>query len=271
MDLDLFINLNQDKKNAQLIEAAKNGRTEEVEQLIKAGAHVDAQNHAGWTALICAAARGHVHVILVLTKAGAKTDVQTRLGFKALTFAVQYGHIDAVRALIQAGTNLCAVDREGNSALSISITYKRTDITQLLFSRLSAKQLQNEIKSSTEIRTHYNMFKQFKQKLYIEDMESFKAVIEAVLQKRDHLFLSLPAELMPLIARNYCTQGYKKWQASHAELSDMVKNAPLTFSSSALNHKRKAQNDLPEDERDIKKIKTIEDEMDVEESHHYTP
>ena len=63
------------------MQAAENGHTEIVRELIKAGAKVDARNEGSWgiggkgeTALMLAAENGHTEVVRELIKAGADVN-----------------------------------------------------------------------------------------------------------------------------------------------------------------------------------------------------
>ncbi len=58
-----FSALTQDEKNTQILNAARNGNTAVVEQLIAAKANIEAANRNGYTALIWAADNGHTSVV----------------------------------------------------------------------------------------------------------------------------------------------------------------------------------------------------------------
>jgi ankyrin repeat protein len=58
--------------NSQLIEAAQNGRAEEVQALLEGGADVNAKDDDGQTALTVATQAGHTEIAEMLKKAGAK-------------------------------------------------------------------------------------------------------------------------------------------------------------------------------------------------------
>ncbi len=82
--------------------AAKHGRLLVAEQLLKAGANVQAANTAGATPLLAAAAKGHPEVMKVLIKAG--TDLNSRLsdGSTPLCMAALAGHVRSVMVLLRA-------------------------------------------------------------------------------------------------------------------------------------------------------------------------
>ncbi|MEM2908892.1 MAG: ankyrin repeat domain-containing protein [Candidatus Bilamarchaeaceae archaeon] len=58
--------------NTQLLEAAKEGNTKEVEELLTKGVNVNAKNEYGTTALMWAAYRGNTETVEMLKKYGAK-------------------------------------------------------------------------------------------------------------------------------------------------------------------------------------------------------
>ncbi len=61
---------------SELLEAARNGQTERVRDLLDGGADVDTQNADGFTALKWASIRGHIATVQALLDAGADVDVR---------------------------------------------------------------------------------------------------------------------------------------------------------------------------------------------------
>src|SRR5690606_31260312 len=86
-----------------LQEAARAGRTPEVESLIRQGAPIDARDGAGRTALMLAAMHGHTATVRKLLALGANPALVGREGLNAARHARQRGHaqladrIDAAR------------------------------------------------------------------------------------------------------------------------------------------------------------------------------
>jgi ankyrin repeat protein len=100
-------------KEAQLIAAAGDGRSDTVRALLAAGAHVDATwEGSGRTALIQAAQSGHSEVVRLLLAAGADVNHVTIRGESPLYEASRLGHVESVRLLLQAGANVNKRDYE---------------------------------------------------------------------------------------------------------------------------------------------------------------
>lgn len=75
-----------------LQEAARAGRTPEVESLIRQGAPIDARDGAGRTALMLAAMNGHTATVQKLLTLGANPALVDREGLNAARHARQRGH-----------------------------------------------------------------------------------------------------------------------------------------------------------------------------------
>src|SRR4051812_23891601 len=80
---------------ADLRDAVKRGRTQQVETLLSHGALVDSADKEGRTALMLAARAGHAETVQLLLAKGAKPDVRDRQGWTAYALAVIEGR-DAV-------------------------------------------------------------------------------------------------------------------------------------------------------------------------------
>ena len=89
--------------NSELLEAAKNGQTERVKDLLDAGADVDTKTADGFTALKWAVVRGYTGIVQVLLDAGADVDVRDNHGQTPLMLAAQEDHIEVVELLKEAG------------------------------------------------------------------------------------------------------------------------------------------------------------------------
>ncbi|KKP94624.1 MAG: hypothetical protein US13_C0017G0002 [candidate division TM6 bacterium GW2011_GWE2_36_25] len=117
----LFAGLDED-----LIEAAKNGDTIEVEELLDRGANVHAQDDF---VLRWAARNGHTDTVRLLLDRGA--NIHARDDY-ALRCAAANGHTDTARLLLDRGANIHA---DENEALRFAAGNGHTDTVRLLLDR----------------------------------------------------------------------------------------------------------------------------------------
>ena len=119
--------------NSQLMEAARGGQTERVQELLEAGADVNAKIEGNVTALMFAASEGHADTVRTLLEAGAEVDEKHSFtGASALDYAALAGHTEAVVALLEAGVDVDAKDRGGRTALMWAKRNGHTEIIELL-------------------------------------------------------------------------------------------------------------------------------------------
>ena len=113
----------QEDSGAALRDAARAGDLERVEELLAAGAPVDAGNRYGATALFFAADRGHLEIVRRLAEAGAALDIEDRFyQMTALSRAAGSGHREVVFFLLGrgapgAGGLLVRASRQGDEEL----------------------------------------------------------------------------------------------------------------------------------------------------------
>ena len=90
-------------KNAQLIQALKNGNLRAVQTALANGADVNAKliTSTGTTALMLAAQDGHTEIVKLLLEKGADVNVKTTTGITALWMASQNGHTEVVKLLLE--------------------------------------------------------------------------------------------------------------------------------------------------------------------------
>jgi uncharacterized protein len=86
-----------------LMYAALDNRADVASVLLKAGADVNARNNKGDTPLLAAALRGRAEVARLLLAAGADVRVKNQKGQTALSLAEQEGHAEIIRMLKDAG------------------------------------------------------------------------------------------------------------------------------------------------------------------------
>ena len=85
----------------QLIEAADDGNTALIEDLLDRGADIEARDDDGWNALMSASYYGQVAVVELLLDRGADIEARSNSGNTALSWASKKGH-DEVAAVLRA-------------------------------------------------------------------------------------------------------------------------------------------------------------------------
>jgi hypothetical protein len=76
------------ENSAELLDAAKKGKTAQVEQLIAGGAPIESQDREGRTALMLAAQYGHAPTVRLLLDKGANTGARDTQGWNAFMLAL---------------------------------------------------------------------------------------------------------------------------------------------------------------------------------------
>ena len=112
--------------------ASRQGHTDIVNCLLKAGSCVNHPDNDGWTALRSAAWGGHTEVVGALLKAGAEVDHADSDQRTALRAAAWGGHDDIVIKLLEAGACVNKVDNEGRTALIAAAYMGHTEIVEHL-------------------------------------------------------------------------------------------------------------------------------------------
>ena len=97
--------------------AAFQGMDRVIEELLKSGVDVNAQDVEGRTPLMEACNAFKFDVIKQLVEAGADVNLQDARGCSALMRAAYGGYVDLVNYLLNHGADKEAVDNEGNKAI----------------------------------------------------------------------------------------------------------------------------------------------------------
>ncbi|KAL1507624.1 hypothetical protein AB1Y20_007243 [Prymnesium parvum] len=129
----------------ELLECARYGEAEELEQLLRAGVPVDFQDDSGNTALHKAGANGHVSCIEVLAAAGARL-LPNASGNLPLHWAVQQGHLGAVQAFLRlfADADVLAQNEFGRSISTEAFALGKPEMVEVVLQHTSAKKLEPE-------------------------------------------------------------------------------------------------------------------------------
>lgn len=116
-----------------LIDAAKEGRLEDLRTLLESGADPNAEGVHGHKALRWAVRNNNADCAIVILEAGANVADPDYLGKTSLHRAAVLGHAEIVRVLLEFGGDVRARDHSGNTALHDAASYGHVDcVTALL-------------------------------------------------------------------------------------------------------------------------------------------
>jgi rhodanese-related sulfurtransferase len=111
-----------DNRTTPLMRAARLGRDDIVEELLRFGAAPDTRNADGNTALWLGCFANSQAVVACLIKAGANIDNRNDNGVTALMYASSSGRPEMVEALLKAGADDALENLDGFTALELSST-----------------------------------------------------------------------------------------------------------------------------------------------------
>lgn len=115
--------------DSALMLAVLRGHGKVVDVLIDGGAPV---NHDGWTPLHYAAFEGRLEILERLIAAGAELEAVAPNKSDALMLAARNGHIAVVRRLLAAGVSLDRRNEAGFTAEEWAVSNGNTDIAELI-------------------------------------------------------------------------------------------------------------------------------------------
>jgi ankyrin repeat protein len=87
--------------------------TQVVAALLRAGAGVDSQDHAGWTPLHLAVWNEHFRVVVQLVEAGAQCSVRTREGNTPMHYTLMLVNPSLTKVLLKAGAEPAVLNANG--------------------------------------------------------------------------------------------------------------------------------------------------------------
>jgi ankyrin repeat protein len=108
------------RARAALYAAAAAGRLQEVQQLLAAGANVNAHTRGGSTPLHAAARGNHSALVTALLEAGASRTSKDSTRSTPSHVAASSGATAAMTALMAPGIDLCAYDADGSTPLHLA-------------------------------------------------------------------------------------------------------------------------------------------------------
>jgi Ankyrin repeats (3 copies) len=113
------------KPDEHLLHASGQGRIDEIQKALKAGANIHVKDgDAGTSPIIMAATEGEHAAVSYLLSKGSRIDDTSGDGTKNPLLVASYkGHIETVRVLLDKGASLNYVNQRGDSALHLA-TYR---------------------------------------------------------------------------------------------------------------------------------------------------
>jgi len=129
------VNLNEGDMSEQtaLMWACWQGHSDVVNELLKAGADVDAKADDGETALMWAALRRHTDIVLLLLEYNADPNIQNiTYGGTGLMIASGKGNEILVKAMLEHGADVEIKDRNGSTALFSAVQSGNKEIVKML-------------------------------------------------------------------------------------------------------------------------------------------
>ncbi|RVT44061.1 ankyrin repeat domain-containing protein [Sphingobium algorifonticola] len=116
-----------------LFDAAREGRDDMVQPLLRAGANIEARDPKGFTALILASYHGHRAATRALLSAGAHVDsVDLARGNSALMGVAFKGYAELARDLLAEGATVDLRNNAGQTALMNAALFGHYVIVELL-------------------------------------------------------------------------------------------------------------------------------------------
>lgn len=117
----------------QLIQAAHEGESKTVLQLLRAGANPNAQTYEyGISPLMYAAQKGHLHVVKILLRHGAKPNLEPANGMTALIGATQTNQVKVAEYLVEHNAKINARDDFQGTPLFYAVKYGYYDMADML-------------------------------------------------------------------------------------------------------------------------------------------
>lgn len=116
-----------------LFEAAENGDRDEVRRHIEGGFDINAVDpEDAYTAVLLAAECGKIGVVQDLVEAGADVNARDSFGRSALYAAAVAGHVDVVTFLCHAGADAGVRDEDGRTAFWACCALRFIDVAEVL-------------------------------------------------------------------------------------------------------------------------------------------
>ncbi|WP_419888812.1 ankyrin repeat domain-containing protein [Paenibacillus xylanexedens] len=121
----------------QLFKAVEDSDTERIEQMIQAGANINAQDQSGRTVTMIATYNNDLTSAKVLIEAGADVNIQDDMKNTPFLYAGAEGYLDILKLTIEAGADPAITNRYGGTALIPAAEHGYVDVVQELLTQTS--------------------------------------------------------------------------------------------------------------------------------------
>ena len=158
--------------------AVRYGRIKAIKKLVALGARLDAQAKDGWTLLHIAARYSQVKAIDTLVTLGVPVDVEDKNGRTPLHVAAWYGNVQAIQKLCKLGASLEEPDNQDCTPLHMAAAYDKIEAIEKLV-KLNAKLESRDIYGFTPL----HMAAKCGNTEAIETLVELKAKIRAKVKK----------------------------------------------------------------------------------------
>jgi ankyrin repeat protein len=144
--------VDQSTLDHEFLEAVARGNPDSVRQSLKRGAHIEAKDHNGDTALLIIAhqeqpvgdkAKDQTAIVTMVLENGANMEVRDQSGSTPLRAAVLNVDPAVIRLLLDKGANVEAKDQNGKTALMEAARLGRSDVTEVLLERTVDREAMN--------------------------------------------------------------------------------------------------------------------------------
>jgi ankyrin repeat protein len=138
------VNMNQDHIKEIFFDAARQGRADLLDGLIKSGMKPDERDPNGYTALILAAYNGQAATVDFLVQHGADACAADPKGNSSLMGVAFKGETAIAQRLIADHCDVNARNNAGQTALMMAALFGQTDVVKLLLKSGAKPELQDQ-------------------------------------------------------------------------------------------------------------------------------
>ena len=124
--------INTQQANQQLFALAKNGNSQQVNNILSQGANVNSANSSGETALHAAASTGNTSTAQALLQHGANVNARTVRGWTPLHTAARFGRGNFVALLLSRGAIRSIKNTDGKTPAQLATQANQQAIVNIL-------------------------------------------------------------------------------------------------------------------------------------------